>query len=54
MMTYIKELTAQINKNQIYNILDDINIDNIDINDIKILVNNFYQECYKFKTWKYE
>lgn len=49
MMTYIKELTAQINKNQIYNILDDINIDNIDINDSKILVNNFYQECLSSK-----
>ena len=48
-MISVKNIITNIKNNSNFDILDDINIDYIDINNTKILVNNFYQECLSSK-----
>ena len=48
-MISLKNIITNIKNNSNFDILDDINIDYIDINNTKILVNNFYQECLSTK-----
>ena len=48
-MISVKNIITNIKNNSNFDILDDINIDYIDINNTKILINNFYQECLSTK-----